>query len=67
MVIYSGPLFPEWRNKVFIGGLSSKALVRLVMPGDQVIGEERLLTERGGHIREVIQGPDGALYLRHRF
>jgi glucose/arabinose dehydrogenase len=63
MAIYSGRMFPEWRGNVFIGGLSSKALVRLVMNGDRVVGEERLLTERGERIREVVQGPDGALYL----
>ncbi len=63
MTIYSGKLFPEWRGNVFVGGLSSKALVRLVMNGDRVVGEERLLTERGARIREVVEGPDGALYL----
>ena len=63
MTIYSGKLFPEWRGNVFVGGLSSKALVRLVMNGDRVAGEERLLTERGARIREVVEGPDGALYL----
>jgi glucose/arabinose dehydrogenase len=63
MAIYSGKLFPEWRGNVFIGGLSSKALVRLTMNGDRVSGEERLLTERGARIREVVEGPDGALYL----
>ena len=63
MAIYSGRLFPEWRGNVFIGGLSSKALVRLVMDGDRVVGEERLLTDREERIREVVQGPDGALYV----
>lgn len=63
MTIYSGKLFPEWRGDIFIGGLSSKALVRLVMNGDQVMGEERLLTERNVRVREVVEGPDGALYL----
>ena len=63
MAIYSGSLFPEWRGNVFVGGLSSKALVRLVMQGDRVAGEERLLTDRNARIREVVQGPDGALYL----
>lgn len=63
MTIYSGSLFPEWRGNVFIGGLSSKALVRLVMDGDRVVGEERLLTDRNARIREVVQGPDGALYV----
>lgn len=63
MAIYSGKLFPEWRGNIFIGGLSSKALVRLTMKGDRVAGEERLLTERDARIREVVEGPDGALYL----
>ena len=63
MVIYSGNLFPEWRGNIFVGALSGKALVRLVMNGDRVAGEERLLTERDARIREVVQGPDGALYL----
>ena len=63
MVIYSGELFPEWRGNIFIGGLSSKALVRLTMKGDRVTGEERLLRERDARIREVAEGPDGSLYL----
>lgn len=63
MTIYSGELFPEWRGNFFIGGLSSRALVRLVVEGDRVVGEERLLTDLRARIREVVQGPDGALYL----
>jgi glucose/arabinose dehydrogenase len=63
LTIYSGELFPEWKGNLFIGGLSSKALVRLVLENDRVVGEERLLMERGDRIREVVQGPEGALYL----
>jgi aldose sugar dehydrogenase len=63
MVVYSGDLFPEWRGNFFVGGLSSQALVRLVIEGDRVVGEERLLTDLSARIREVVQGPDGALYL----
>jgi glucose/arabinose dehydrogenase len=63
MVIYSGDLFPEWRGNFFVGGLSARALVRLVVENDRVVGEERLLTDLGARIREVVQGPDGALYL----
>ncbi|WP_257456524.1 PQQ-dependent sugar dehydrogenase [Archangium lipolyticum] len=63
MAIYSGDLFPEWRENIFIGGLSSQALVRLVMKNDRVVGEERLLTDLHARIREVVQGPEGALYL----
>ena len=64
MTIYSGELFPEWKGDFFIGGLSSRALVRLVVRNDKVVGEERLLTESvNARIREVVQGPEGALYL----
>jgi glucose/arabinose dehydrogenase len=63
MVVYSGDLFPEWRGNFFVGGLSARALVRLVVEGGRVVGEERLLTDLGARIREVVQGPDGALYL----
>jgi glucose/arabinose dehydrogenase len=63
MAIYSGDLFPEFKGNVFIGGLSSRALVRLVLEDDRVVGEERLLTDQRSRIREVVQGPDGALYL----
>jgi glucose/arabinose dehydrogenase len=63
MTIYTGELFPEWRDNVFIGGLSSQALVRLMMRNDRVVGEERLLTDLRARIREVVQGPEGALYL----
>ena len=42
---------------------ASKALVRLVMQGDKVVGEERLLTDRGERIRDVVEGPDGAIWL----
>jgi glucose/arabinose dehydrogenase len=63
LTIYSGELFPEWKGNFFIGGLSSTALVRLVLKDDRVVGEERLLRDRGARIREVVQGPDGALYV----
>jgi len=63
LTIYSGQLFPEWKGNFFIAGLSSQALVRLVLNHDRVIGEERLLTSRSERIRSVVQGPEGALYL----
>lgn len=63
LTVYSGDLFPEWKGNFLIGGLSSKALVRLVLRGDRVVGEERLLMDLGARIREVVQGPDGAVYV----
>jgi glucose/arabinose dehydrogenase len=63
MVVYSGELFPEWKGDVLIGGLSSQALVRLQLEDDRVVGEERLLEDLDARIREVVEGPEGALYL----
>jgi glucose/arabinose dehydrogenase len=63
LTIYDGSLFPEWRGNLLIGGLASRALIRLVLRDDRVVGEERLLTDLNSRIREVCQGPDGALYL----
>jgi glucose/arabinose dehydrogenase len=63
LTIYSGKLFPKWKGNFLIAGLSSQALVRLAVEDDHVVGEERLLVERGERVREVVEGPDGALYL----
>ena len=65
MVFYTGTLFPAWQNSLFIGGLGSQNLVRLTLKGEQVVGEERLLQDLQPRerIRDVRQGPDGALYV----
>lgn len=60
---YTGEAFPAWRGSLFIGALKEQMLVRLVVEGDRVMGEEHLLKDRGQRIRDVRQGPDGALYL----
>jgi glucose/arabinose dehydrogenase len=63
MMFYTGDLFPAWKGNLFIGAMVGQALVRLEIKGDRVVSEERLLTERKARIREVRQGPDGAIYL----
>ena len=65
MTFYTGTLFPAWKDNLFIGGLASQALVRLTVDGDRIVDEERLLTDMSPRerIRDVVQGPDGALYL----
>jgi glucose/arabinose dehydrogenase len=62
MTVYSGKLFKEWKGDVLVGALSGQALVRLAIDGNRVVGEERLLKGRS-RIREVVEGPDGAIYL----
>ena len=63
MAFYTGAAVPAWQNSVFIGAMAGKALVRLSLSGDEVVAEERLLTELDERIRDVRMGPDGALYL----
>ena len=60
---YTGSAFPEWKGNLFVGALKDKLLVRLVIEGDRVTGEEHLLADKGQRIRDVRQGKDGALYL----
>lgn len=60
---YSGDAFPAWRGNLFVGALREKRLVRLTLENDRVTGEEHLLAERDQRVRDVRQGPDGALYL----
>jgi len=63
MMFYTGDLFPAWKGNLFVGAMVGQALVRLEIKGDRVVSEERLLTERKARVREVRQGPDGAIYL----
>ncbi|WP_414832943.1 PQQ-dependent sugar dehydrogenase [Afifella sp. YEN Y35] len=63
MIFYEGDMFPEWQGDIFVGGLASQALVRLELDGEKVTHEERLLHERAQRIRDVVEGPDGAIYL----
>ena len=63
MQFYTGDAFPAWRGSLFIGALVEKRLVRLVIKDNRVVGEEHLLADRGQRVRDVRQGPDGALYV----
>jgi glucose/arabinose dehydrogenase len=63
MAFYTGDLIPEWRGNLFVGAMAGRHLVRLVLDGERVIAEEQLLEELDDRIREVRQGPDGALYV----
>ncbi len=63
MLFYTGNLFPQWRGNLFIGALAGKHLVRLVVDSKSVLREEKLLKNYPVRIRDVEQGPEGALYL----
>jgi len=62
MTFYSSNAIPEWQNNLFIGGLNSKHIARIVLKDNKVIGEERLLTDENQRFRDVGEGKDGALY-----
>ncbi len=62
MAFYSSAVIPEWQNNLFIGGLSSKHIARIVLDGNQVTGEERLLENENQRFRDIAEGKDGALY-----
>ena len=63
MAFYTGSLFPNWRGSLFVGALAGQMLVRLDVSGETISKEERLLQNLRERIRDVRQGPDGALYL----
>jgi glucose/arabinose dehydrogenase len=63
MAFYAGDLIPEWKGNLFVGALAGQALHRLVLDGEKIVGEERLLGDLGERIRDVRSGPDGAIWL----
>ena len=62
ITFYSGAMIEEWKNNLFLAGLSGQHIVRLVIKDGKVIGEERLLKDENKRFRDVLEGADGALY-----
>jgi glucose/arabinose dehydrogenase len=61
---YSGRMFPAWDGNLFVSALAGRYLMRLVLDGhNHVVAEERLLKDLNQRIRNVSEGPDGALYV----
>ena len=65
LAFYTGDLFPAWKGNLFTGALAGEHLHRLVLEGEKVVAHEKLLADLGERerIRDVRQGPDGALWL----
>ena len=63
LAFYTGSMFPEWQGNIFVGALAGQALWRVVLDGNKVVSREALFASLGERIRNVTQGPDGALYL----
>jgi glucose/arabinose dehydrogenase len=59
MAFYTADAFPGWRGSLLIGGLVAKGVVRVMLDGDKVTGEERI--PLGHRIRDVVQAADGSV------
>jgi glucose/arabinose dehydrogenase len=63
-IFYTGDKFPQWKNNILLTSLREQTLVRLVLDGDKIVKEERLLKDSvGQRLRSIVQGPDGLIYL----
>ena len=60
ITFYTGDAIPGWKDNLLIAGLSSQAITRLTLDGQTVTGEERI--PMGARIRDLVQGPDEAVY-----
>src|SRR5262249_17537478 len=63
MAFLTSDVFPAWRGNLLVGALAAEMLVRLELDGEKGGKEERPLKEPPGRVRDVRQGPDGALWL----
>jgi len=61
LIFYSGKMFPQWKGSALMSGLASKALIRIVVTGPTAKGAERW--DVGHRVRDVREGPDGALWM----
>jgi glucose/arabinose dehydrogenase len=63
LAFYTGAMFPEWQGHLFMGALAGQALWHLTPDGNTITAREALFGSLGERIRDVREGPDGALYL----
>lgn len=63
MTFYTGDAFPEWQGDLFIGSLKFRYLKHIEMQGDEIVSQQNLLEDLNYRIRDVVQGPDGNLYV----
>ncbi len=62
ITFYTSNNIPEWNNNLFVASLSGKHIIRLLLNGNMVVGEERLLESENQRFRDVCMGKDGKLY-----
>ncbi|WP_427453320.1 PQQ-dependent sugar dehydrogenase [Litorimonas sp. WD9-15] len=61
LAIYRGDLFPDWNGDALVGGLASRDLRRVDLENGKSVGEEDLLSDLGGRVRDVRVASDGAV------
>jgi glucose/arabinose dehydrogenase len=61
LTFYTGNVFPEWKDSLFVGALRGQMLDRIALNGKRVVSEEPMLV--GQRVRDVRVGPDGAVYV----
>jgi glucose/arabinose dehydrogenase len=61
-LFYRGSTFPSFRGNFFFGCLRGERIIRVTLDGRKVVSQENLLQEKYGRIREMAEGPDGAIY-----
>ena len=62
MTLYDGAMFPGWRGNLLVAVLKDKHIARLVLEGNRIVGEERLMTDLGERVRDVAVAADGAVW-----
>jgi len=63
LAFYTGDLFKGWKGNILAGGLAAGVVERLVLEDGKVTAVEPLLADQGDRVRDVRQGPDGAVYV----
>lgn len=62
IAFYNSNHIAEWKGNLFVGALSGSHVIRLVIKDNKIVGEERLLEDKGERFRDLVQAKDGALY-----
>lgn len=62
-IFYTGDMFPDWKGNLLVAGMFARTLIRLEIRDNKVVSEERLLTDLNQRIRDVVQAPDGSLFI----
>jgi len=63
MAFYTGDKYPGWTGNIIVSALAGQSLHRLTVDGDHITGEEVLLKDFNYRFRNVVQGPDGYLWV----